>query len=531
MDIHQQLHSLDFAVVAAYIIAVLTIGFWVSFKRKDAEDIFLAGRSLHWPNVGLSIFGTNISPSFMIAGCGVAYTTGMVTGNFEWLAWIFLFLLAMIFIPHYINTKISTMPEFMATRYGMRCRNFLSWYTLINTMILWLGGTLYAGGLLLSQILGWPLWLSVVALTAIATSFTVAGGLAAVVVTDSFQSILMILASAALTIIGLVKVGGIGKLVDSVPSDYWVLFRPASDSEWPWPAIILGYPILGIWFWCTDQTIVQRVLGARNIRQGQLGAVFAGFLKIGTPLIFYVPGIICKVLHPDLEDPNAAYMTMVANHMPIGMVGLVVAVLTAALISTVDSGLNSLSTVFTLDIYTRMFKPDATPLQQKTIGRVVTAVAAVISIFIAISLDAIKGLDLFSIFQSLIGFMAPPMAAVFLIGVLWKRANSKAAFATLLVGSIACLTIGSFYLAAPNKDQWPHFMMLSFYLFSALAVMMIVISLLTPPEPEKALPSLKASQENIETASQKSVWIWWGLLAVIMIFIYCFFQYLGYGRG
>ena len=242
------LRTPDWIVIVVYATSLIGIGMWVSFKRRGAEDLFLAGRSLGWHNVGLSIFGTNIGPSFLIAACGVAYSTGMVTANFEWLAWWFLMLLAMLFVPHYLNTKISTMPEFMKRRFGEPAYRFLSWYALFTTIALWLGGSLYTGGLLFSQIMGWEFWVSVVFLTIIATSFTVAGGLAAVVITDAFQSILMIVGSATLTVIALMQVGDFQTLMDKVPPDYWKLIRPASDPTYPWPAMFLGYPVLGVWF-------------------------------------------------------------------------------------------------------------------------------------------------------------------------------------------------------------------------------------------------------------------------------------------
>lgn len=526
MNIHSSLTRLDFLVIGIYVVALLSLGFWVSFRKKHTSDLFLAGRSLGWANIGLSIFGTNVNPTFMIASCGIAYSSGMVGSNFEWLAWPFLLLLAMVFVPHYLNTKISTMPEFMDRRYGKAARVFLSWYTIFSTLVTWLGMTLFAGGLLLGQILNWPLWLAIVVLTAIATSFTVAGGLAAVVITDSFQSILMIVASAALTIIGLWKVGGIGSMVDSVPADYWKLFRPVNDPVYPWPAIVLGYPIMGIWFWCTDQTIVQRVLGARDIRQGQLGSVFAGFLKIITPFIFFMPGILCKVLHPDLADPNKAYMTMVTNYLPAGMVGLIVAVLIAALVSTVDSGLNSLSTVFTLDIYCKKFRPDATAKEVIWIGRVVTIVGGVLAIFVSLAVGAVKGMNLFEIFQAILAFIAPSMSVVFLVGVLWKRATATAAMATLVIGNLVSIGIGILYLIHwPSETFWPHSMLLAFYLFVTLTVFMIVVSLLTgEPPAEHTLPSIKAAYVQLQNHSVKTVWSWWFVLAVIMITIYLVFN-------
>ena len=295
-----------------------------------------------------------------------------------------------------------------------------------------------------------------IVLTVIATSFTVAGGLAAVVITDSFQAVLMILGSAALTLIGLWKVGGVAVLVDKVPADYWQLFRPANDLTYPWHAMLLGYPVMGIWFWCTDQTIVQRVLGARDVRQGQLGAVFAGFLKILTPLIFIVPGIVCYALYPNLENADkTAFMKMVTTCLDpetvgmSGMIGLIVAVLIAAVISTIDSGLNSFSTIFTLDIYARRFRPDATETELKWLGRIVTIAVACVAIVFALVIGTVEA-TLFDLLQSIIAFIAPPMAAVFTIGVLWRRATAKAAITALLVGSAVSISVGVCQLA-----KWP----------------------------------------------------------------------------
>ncbi len=523
MDIRNQLVLLDYGVIAVYLIILLTIGFWISFNRRHSEDLFLAGRNLTWPNIGLSIFGTNISPSMMLAACSVAYTSGMVAANFEWLAWFFLLLLAMVFIPLYLKTQISTMPQFMERRFSSASRVFLSYYTLLSTIVLWLGGTLYAGGLLLQQISGWPLWLCLTLLMAVAASFTIAGGLAAVVATDSFQSILMIVASTILTFIGLIKVGSINTLIHSVPDSFWHLFRPANDDVFPWPAIVLGYPVLGVWFWCTDQTIVQRVLGSRDIQQGQQGAVFAGYLKILTPLIFFLPGIICAVLFPDLADPDKAYMTMVSHLMPAGMVGLIVAVLIAALISTLDSALNSFSTVFTLDIYVKKFRSSASSKEIRWVGRLMTLFIAILAIFIALSMKTV-GRDLFNLLQGIIAFFAPPMAAVFLLGVFWKRATSLSALLTLIVGSVISLSTGVCQLYEwPYSGFWPHYLFLSFFLFVILTLFMIMISLLSlKTDVSRPLPGLKEAYEGIRNA--KTTWLFWGGLAVIMSVLYLVFN-------
>ena len=524
MDIQNALTTLDHAVIIVYVVSLLTLGFWVSFRKQHTSDLFLAGRTLGWPNIGLSIFGTNVSPSMMIASCGLAYSAGMVGGNFEWLAWMFLLLLAMVFVPHYLHSKVSTMPEFMSRRFGKGCHDFLAWYTLFGTVLLWLGGTLYAGGTLMGQIMGWPLWLSVLFLAVVATSFTVAGGLAAVVYTDSFQSLLMIAASVWLTIVGVTQAGGITGMADSLPPDYWALFRPASDSKYPWHAIILGYPVIGIWFWCTDQTIVQRVLGGRDLRQGQLGAVFAGYLKILTPLIFFVPGIACKVLHPNLADQDTAYMTMVTTYLPNGMIGLIVAVLIAALISTVDSGLNSFSTIFTLDIYCNLFRAEASTRERILVGRLTTVAAAIIAIGWALTMQRFEK-SLFDLLQGIISFLAPPMTAVFLVGIVWKRATPTAALLTLIFGVIISMTTGYLLLSdIPNKEFWPHYMLVSFCLCVGLIVFMILVSLITDgSRAPRSLPTL-AETYAAEHYSTRPIWRLWAVLGVIMIGIYLFFE-------
>ncbi|QDT00376.1 sodium:solute symporter family transporter [Adhaeretor mobilis] len=524
-----QLQSTDYAVIAAYFVGILAVGVYVSVQRREEDDHFLAGRSFGWFNVGLSVFGTNINPSFLIASASAAYATGMATANFEWMAWPFLLLLAMVFAPHYLNTRVTTMPQFVRRRFGPASAEFLSWYALLSTIVLWLGGALYTGGLLLSQILDIPLWGAVVALTGVATFLTVAGGLAVIMVTDMLQSLLMIAGASTVTFLGLYHIGGLENLLAAVPADRWALIRPANDPDYPWIAMVLGYPVLGVWFWCTDQTIVQRILGARDLKQAQLGALFTGFLKVATPFIFTLPGIMCAVLHPKLEDSDQAFLTMV-NYLPVGMVGLIVAVLIAALISTIDSGLNSFSTIFTLDIYQRKFRPDASPQHIKTVGRVVTIGIAIVSIGIALSMQSV-GKNLFDLLQSIIAYFAPPMAAVFLIGILWRGATATAALWTLVCGSAVSLGFGLIdFFKEPITSQFgieiqlPHFLMMSFYLFSGISLFMILLSLVTENAScEEHLPSPNKASQQLGSKTGL-IWAGWALLALIMIGIYVLFS-------
>ena len=528
MKFQVALEPLDFIVIAIYLVVLLSLGFWVGLRKGHTKDIFLAGRSLGWANIGFSMWGTNITPTSMIAVSGAAYATGLLTSNFALLAWPFLMLLGMVFVPHYLNTKISTMPEFMSRRYDESCRNFLSWYSIFTIIVVWLGATLFAGGVIVEQLFNCSFEVGVLLLAVIATSFTIVGGLTAVVITDSFQCVLMVIASLALAAIGFSKVGSVSNLIDSVPSNFWHLFQSGKDCAYPWYSLVLGYPILAIWFWCTDQTMVQRVLGARNLRQAQGSTIFVAYMKLVDPIIFWIPGILCLVLHPNLSSPDYAYVTMVTTYLPIGMVGLVVAVLIAAVISTVDSGLNSLSTVFTLDIYRKIIKPDASDAEIRRVGRIVIVGAAVAGFLFALVLKSIKG-TLFFKLQSLIGFTAPPMAVVFFIGVLWKRANAFAALSTLILGTIASLAVGScYYSGYPECIPWPQYegfyLILAFALFAILCVFMVVVSLLSAaPGPEKALPSLLDTYRN-KTNRTKTTWILWAILAIIMAAIYIIFN-------
>jgi SSS family solute:Na+ symporter len=548
VEIRDKLESLDFAVIIAYIVILITIGMWVSFRRRGAEDLFLGGRSQGWGVVGLSIFGTNVNPSFLISSCSVAYVSGFAAANFEWLAWWLMMLLAMLFVPFYLKTRVSTMPEFIRRRFGRGAHTFLSYYALFTTIVSWLGLVLYTGGLLFSQIMGWPLWLSLVVLMEIATSFTIIGGLAAVMITDAFQTILMIVGATALTAIGLYEVGGVSGLIAQVPESYWILLRSGPEADYPWHAMLLGYGVAGIWFWCADQTIVQRVLGAKDLRHGQLGIVLAAFLKILPPFLFLLPGILCFVLHPGLDDPDKAFATMIVHHLPTGMVGLMVAVLIAALISTIDSGLNSFSTVFTLDIYKRSIRPGASPSEVKLVGRIATLLAAALAVGVALTMAKFDR-SLFDMIQSVIGFIAPPVSAVFLIGVLWRRATSTAALLTLIVGSIVSITVGFCHLngfagaafsewigaqvSTATGDLlyawiggmvWDHFLLVSFYLFAAICLFMVVVSLLTRNSPdEEQLPSMNEAYASQKTSS-KLIWGLWGVLALCMAVIYLVFD-------
>ena len=309
----------DWLILAVYFLILLSIGIWASMKRKKESSLFLAEHSLRWHHIGFSMWGTNVGPSMLIASASAGFTSGIVSGNYAWYAFVFIALLAFVFAPRYLGAKISTLPEFMGLRFGQSTRNILAWYTIVTIIISWLALTLFAGGILIRQVFEIPMWLSALILLLISAFFTMVGGLKAVAYTNVYQMILLIVVSAALTIVGLSHVGGVGALVDKVPADYWVLFKPNSDEAFPWLPIILGYPVMGVWFWCTDQSMVQPVLAARNLNEGQLGTNFTGWLKILDVPLYILPGVICLALFPTLENPDEAYLTMVENLFPVGM--------------------------------------------------------------------------------------------------------------------------------------------------------------------------------------------------------------------
>ncbi|SFW52140.1 solute:Na+ symporter, SSS family [Sinomicrobium oceani] len=524
MNIYDKLQPLDFIVVGLYLAIVIGIGAWVSFRNRTAvgENPFLAGNSLRWPGIGFTMWGTNVGPSMLIASASIGFTTGIVAGNFAWYAFIFIFLLAAVFAPRYLGAGTATLPGYMGNRFGDTTRNILAWYTLITILVSWLSLTLFAGGILIRQILGLPMWLSVMVLLAIAAFFTIAGGLKTIAYTNVFQMILLIIVSLALTLVGLDRAGGTAALATATPSGFWNLFLPADNPDYPWPAIILGYPVMGVWFWCTDQSMVQSVLGAKSLKQGQLGANFTGWLKILDVPLFILPGILCYVLFPDLDDPDKAYMTMVTELFPPGMQGLVMAVLIAALVSTVDSALNALSTVFTMDIYVKKYKPEAGSAEIRRTGHLVTLAGAAIAVCITLAIDSIKGLNLFDVFQSVLGFIAPPMTTVFLFGVLWKRTTTKAVNSILTFGTLLSMGTGICYLwifPADTYDFWPHFLLLSFYLFLLLSVLMVLISLTDKSGSAEVSPE----ERKAAGMSGKVRWLW-GALAVVMIVLYVLFN-------
>src|SRR5262249_31397632 len=369
---HRALAPIDIAIIAVYFVIVFGIGFYFSRKERTSEDYFLASRDIGWFFVGASLFVSNISTEHFIGLSGTGASSGLAVGHFEWLACLILLILGWVFVPFYLRSNVFTMPQFLERRFSRQCAVYLAGISIIAYIFTKISVQLYAASVVLERVAGWSLWKTAVVLVIATGIYTVAGGLAAVIYTDTVQTLILITGACALTIIGLSRVGGFAHLQTMVPPSYFHMIKPATDSAFPWTGIFFGAPILGIWYWCTDQVIVQRVLSARDEAHAKAGTVFAGFLKILPVFMLVLPGIIAHALFPDqVQKPDYAYPTLVLNLLPVGLVGLVMAALLAAVMGAMSSVFNSASTLVTLDFYKKIH-PEASEKQLVNFGRIAT---------------------------------------------------------------------------------------------------------------------------------------------------------------
>lgn len=514
-----KLSTADLLVIFAYMAILLSIAYWASFgkKKKKEDNLFLANKSLGWFAIGLTMWGTNVGPSMLIANASSGFEKGIVAGNFSWYAFPFICLLAFVFAPRYLGANVTTLPEYMGKRFGETTRKYLAWYTIVTILISWLGLTLFSGGVFMSQLLDLPLWACIVILVLMSATFTMAGGLKAIAYTNVFQMLLLIGVSILLVVMAVNKLGGVERIIADTPSSYWNLFQPLEDKDFPWLAIVIGYPIMGVWFWCTDQSMVQSVLGAKDLKNGQLGANFCAWLKLIDIPLFILPGVLCFLLLPNLTNSTDAYLQLVKEVFPSGLIGLVVVVMVAALISTIGSALNSLSAVFTMDIYVKNFKPNCCNREITRIGRIVVLIGAAVSVLLAVSFTLIQGLSFFNIFQSVLGFIAPPMAIAFLFAVFWKRTTARAVNMVLTYGTVFSLGVGILYYCGVIFADL-HFLYISFIIFVALGIFTMVCSLADKHAVTRSILDYKP------VFVKPSVKIALAVLIVVMVSLYVFFN-------
>ncbi len=438
------LETLDWIVLSIYFLALIAVAVWVVLqKNKNTEDYFLAGRNVGWFVIGASIFASNIGSEHVVGLAGTGFESGTPMAHYELHAWIVL-LLGWLFLPFYIRSGAFTMPEFLEKRFDSRSRWFLSVFSLLAYVLTKVSVTIYAGGIVVSELLGIPFWYGAIGVVLFTGIYTVIGGMKAVIYTETLQTIVLILGSIVITFLGLQEVGGWNELQDTVRAvspDHFNMWRPMSDPDFPWTGLLIGGTIVGIWYWCTDQYIVQRTLAAHNIKIGRRGAIFGAYLKLLPILIFLIPGIIAFALSiqdPDvfaIEKADRAFPMLVKTLLPVGLKGLVAGGLMAALMSSLASVFNSCSTIFTIDIYKKL-KPKKSERELLTTGKIATAIIVVLGIVWIPIMERIGGGVMYQYLQNVQSYIAPPVTAVFLLGIIWKRVNAQAAISTLIAGLV-----------------------------------------------------------------------------------------------
>jgi len=509
--------SVDYLTIIVYLVGIVGLGIWAGFRRRkggEGSHYFLAGNTLTWPVIGLAMFAANISTVHLVSLAESAYKYGLIYGNFEWMAGFILILLSLFFAPLYLRSKVPTLPDYLERRFNRNCRDWLAIISIISAVVIHIGVALYTAAWVLRGIIGVPpdaqilgidsLMFFIITLGLLTGIYTMLGGLLAVVWTESVQTILLLVGAVVITLVGFIKIGGWEILTQTLQtephpmanipgsginwgtSNFLSMLRTSDDpSGLPWYSILLGYPVLGIWYWCCDQTIVQRVLAAKDEKQARLGPLFCAFLKILPVFFFVLPGIICVALVQNNyfggEAPRSAadtYTFMITHMLPVGLKGLIAAAMLAAAMQTCSAALNSTATLFSYDIVKR-WKPDTTDHKLVVIGKITTIAATILAIVLSPIFGhystIIEGLN------KLISYIAPPITTVFLLGVFWKKASGKAAFITLISGAVLGLVI--FYLDW-NGIFVSNFMMTAFYLLVLCFVIMIISSFMFP-EPLK----------------------------------------------
>ena len=471
-----RLATVDVVVMVAYLVGIVALGLWAARRQRTEEDYFLAGRSLTWPLIGASLFASNVSSSSFIGLTGDAYRVGVAVYNYEWFAVVALVVFVVVFLPLYLRARVYTLPEYLERRFDGRVRLVVSALSIASNVLLESAGTLYGAALVVRLLYPEvPMAWAVLGLGALTGLYTVVGGLRAVVYTDAVQAVVLL--AGALTVAVLVsRQIGWDEVMAATPPDAHHLIRPLGDDTLPWLGLATGLPLLGVYYWCSNQYVVQRALGARTLRDGRLGALFAGALKL--PLLFVVvlPGLYARALYPDLARPDLAFPTLIVEVLPVGVRGAVLVALLAALMSSLDSTLNAAGTLVTMD-FVRRVRPSASGRTLVRVGRWTTTAVLVLGMLWAPQIGRFP--SLWEYLQSVLAYVTPPVAACFLFGALWPRATTAGALAALGVGLATALAL----LVSPVDV---HFLYAAAIVFAASALAMVAASLATAPPPPEA---------------------------------------------
>ncbi|HQE74852.1 MAG TPA: sodium:solute symporter [Candidatus Hydrogenedentes bacterium] len=524
-----QLNGLDWGVIVLYFGVVFGVAVWAALTNRKQRDnsagYFLAGRNVGWFVIGASMFASNIGSEHLVGLAGAGASTGVVLGQFEVQASLAILVLGWLFVPFYVKSGVFTMPEFLERRYSPAARWYLAVVSIISYVLTKISVTIYAGGVVFTALMGIEFWTGAIIVVLATGIYTVFGGLRAVLYTDMIQALVLIGGSVAVTVIGLNEAGGWSTLCEDAGPGMMSMWRPFSDPDFPWTAVLLGAPILGLWYWCTDQFIVQRVLSAKNEEEARRGTIFAGFLKQLPLFIFVIPGVIAFVLvqrgSMELSRPDEALPVLIARLLPAGIRGLVVAGLLAALMSSLSSVFNSCSTLITWDVY-RKLRPNASEHHLVVVGQVSTVVLVVLGLAWIPFMRFISG-ELYTYLQSVQSYIAPPITAVFLLGIFWKRVNAHGALAALFTGFVLGMGRLVAELMRHSLTGWLHtfatihFLHFALFLFLLCCAILVIVSLLTRPAPDSQLAGLTfATTEGVEL--RKGLWSRTSLALTLILF-------------
>lgn len=511
------LGPIDWLFVIAYLVVIGIVSIWSIRKSKETtSDYFLANRNLGWFVIGASILASNVGSEHIVGLAGSAAQSGTVLGHYELHSYIVL-ILGWVFVPFYIRSSVYTMPEFLEKRFNPQSRRLLTIIQLISYVIAKASVTIFAGALVFNQFIGVDFWTGAIILVVVTGVYTVLGGLHAVMYTEAIQAIVLLLGSLVLMIFGLNEVGGWNSLMQAIPKEKLNMFLPLDDPEFPWLGILFASPIVGVWYWCTDQHIVQRCLAAKNEKEARRGTIFAAFLKLMPFFIFLIPGLIAYALHEQgkiqLDDTNAAFPVMVKSIMPVGLRGVLAGGLLAALMSSLASVYNACSTLYTIDIYKKSH-PDASEKELVKVGRIATGIIVLMGMAWIPLMGRVSD-GLYNYLQSVQSYMAPPISAVFLLGVFFKRLNAQGAYSSMVIGFIVGmsklalqlmqdqLTPGSLF----HQFATMNFLYFCIYLFIFSIILFVVVSMLTPAPTEEKVKGLTFSTTvAADKASSRASW-------------------------
>jgi solute:Na+ symporter, SSS family len=521
------LAGLDIAVIIAYIFVILGIGFWVGRKKKESEGFFLGERGSVWPLIGFSLMAANLSGTSYLGLSGAGYHDGIAVWNYEWMATLVLVFFALFILPFYLHSKVKTMPEFLEQRYDRRSRYAFSGLTIFTAMFIDSAGALYAGAITARLLFpDLPLMVLVAGIAIIAGIYVIAGGLRAVMITDTLDGVLLLIAGGAIFVMGMMRLGS-WEALQQVSPDNLTIIRPADDDFLPWPGIFTGVLWLGFYYWTTNHVVVQKALSAKSLDHGRWGALLAGFMQLPFLFLLIMPGTIGRAIFPDLPEPDQVWPALVFELFPIGVRGLIFAALIAALMSTLDSVLNGAASLVVNDFIRTTDRWDFDEGRLLLISRIAIGIFVVIAALWAPVIFTFEGIVEY--FQAFLGHLTMPVVVLFLGGLFWPRGNRHAAFWTLVIGAPLGLAL---FLAGEIFELFDiQFLYMAGIMFLLSLILYVAISLMTEaPDPEQS-KELTWSRRHWQKESEDLVGKpWWQnyryqalalvIITIIMIWIF-----------